>query len=80
MQYGVIQSVLIVEIYITKIPYTRSRTKFLSSPRSKYPTKSFLIQYSFFNKLREAAFRSEVAGFLTYFTALATDSYINNNK
>jgi hypothetical protein len=45
--YDVIQSVFIVEIDIRKIPYTKNRRRFLSSLRNKYPTKTFLIQYSF---------------------------------
>jgi hypothetical protein len=40
-KYGEIQSVIIPEVYIMTI-YKKSRSKFLSSARSSYPTKSFL--------------------------------------
>ena len=47
MKYDVIQSVFIVETYIRKIPCTKSRSQYLIPLRSRYPTKCFLIQYSF---------------------------------
>jgi len=79
-KYDVIQSVFIVELYIRKIPYTKRRSKFLSSLRSKYPKKIFFDLVQFFNRLREAAFSCEFAGSLTYFTVLVTNSCINNQK